>query len=450
MAKILIADDEAEIREILREILESEGHSVVEACDGAEAKSLLETSDIELIISDMQMPNSSGIELLKWVKANDPLPFLLITGFSNLFETKQAFELGANEFLTKPFTRVEIRAAIAKAQEHESKSVSGGDDEKHYCRIPIEDFVSTAGFQVSVYAKLSPTKFVRVAHKGDPIEADRVEAYQAKGVNFLYAKKEEFARVVGFNLELSSKVQNSASIPHRKKLRFLKYTSELVLEHLFVNGMNEAGFKQAHACLDVCVSLISQNDELFKTLEVLNGHSNWLYAHSLGVSIYSVMIGRKLGWKSQSTLFKLAAAGLFHDLGCKEIPQELLLKPRHLMTTEERHTYETHTTRGKDILQSFGSLGEDVIQIVHEHHEEGMGQGYPRRIMKQKIHPLVRIVAVADKFCYLALKSPGADAVPADIAIAKIIVHSQDEIDQKALSALQSLCSMPAPSSNAS
>ena len=436
MLKILVADDESGIREILNEILKSEGHLVTEATNGAEAKELLSSGDFDLVISDIQMPNMSGVELLQWVKANKNTPFMLITGFSNLFETKQAFEMGASEFLNKPFTRKDIRESIERVFETNSSS----DHDRNYCRIPIEDFVSSSGFQVNVYAKLSDTKFVRVAHKGDLIPAERVETYQKKGVNFLYAKKEEFAKVVGFNLELSNFISTSKGITQAKKLRFLKYTSELVLENCFVNGLDSASYHQASQCLDVCLSIVSENEKLFDTLEMLNRHSNWLYAHCLGVSIYSVMIGRKIGWKSQSTLFKLAIAGLLHDIGSKELPESLLLKPREKMTSEERRLYETHPSRSRELLLNCG-LPEEIIQVVHEHHEEGNGQGYPRHVMKLKIHPLVRIVSLADKFCYLVMKSPGSDsAYPPETAFAKIVAEANNDIDQKELAALRSIC----------
>lgn len=442
--KILIADDEAALREVLRDILVGEGHDVTEVADGFAGCEALKKTDFDLVIADMQMPKMSGIELLKWVKLNRPLPFMLITGFSNLFETKQAFDLGANDFVTKPFTKKDINEAVARAVAHDQQA---SEASKLYCKIPIEDFVSTTGFKVNVYARLSDTKFVRVAHKGDPIPVERVENYQNKGVHYLYAKKEEFAKVVGFNLELSNAITSSKSIPQAKKLRFLKYTSELVLEHCFVNGLDKEAFDQASECLNVCLSIISENETLFETLEVLNRHSNWLYAHSLGVSIYSVMIARKLGWKGQATLFKLAVAGLLHDIGSKELPPELLTKPRSQMSQEERSLYETHPTRGRDLLRDIG-LPDDIIQIVHEHHEDGSGQGYPRRITKQKIHPLVRLVALADKFCYLVVKSPTADPITPDQAYAKIATQTAGDIDQKELLAFRSIC-VPTPGATA-
>jgi putative nucleotidyltransferase with HDIG domain len=184
---------------------------------------------------------------------------------------------------------------------------------------------------------------------------------------------------------------------------------------------------------------VTENDKLFDTLEMLNRHSNWLYAHCLGVSIYSVMIGRKLGWKGQSTLFRLAIGGLLHDIGEKELPIELITKPREQMTQEERKLFETHATRSKDLLLNCG-LSEDIIQIVYEHHEEGSGQGYPRRITKQKMHPLARVVSLADKFCYHVVKSPLTTATCApETALARILAY-HDDIDQKEVAALKSIC----------
>jgi HD-GYP domain-containing protein (c-di-GMP phosphodiesterase class II) len=106
------------------------------------------------------------------------------------------------------------------------------------------------------------------------------------------------------------------------------------------------------------------------------------------------------------TLEKLALGGLLHDVGLKELPRELLEKSRHLMSAEEVQTYETHVYRGVEILQSMPSVPEEVIAMLFEHHENAIGQGYPRKLRDFKMNPLAKVVALADAFADMTLKNP--------------------------------------------
>ncbi len=117
------------------------------------------------------------------------------------------------------------------------------------------------------------------------------------------------------------------------------------------------------------------------------------------------MLGQACGWTQQAVLEKLALGGLLHDIGMKEIAPEIGLKPRAKMTFNELREYETHCERGVKILQSIGSVPDDVICIVLEHHETAGGQGFPKRLKSVRQHPLARVVTLANNFCELTVKN---------------------------------------------
>jgi putative nucleotidyltransferase with HDIG domain len=438
--RVLVVDDQVAMREALKALLTGGGHNVTAAENGKVAQDILESDKFDLVISDIQMPIVNGIELLTWIKEQKGIPVILVTGFSHILETQQAFELGAADFLTKPFSFKAITRAIDKLFSPKNAKDEQEDPETTYCKIPIDDFVSGASVQISVYIKLSDSKYIRVAHTGDQIPTDRVENYKAKGLEYLYAKKTDFARLVGFNMNVSKVLQKNSKISTEKKLRFLRYTTELVLENAVVNGIDSKAFKQAADCLELTLSVVTENQGLFEMLEILNNHADWLYAHSLGVSMYSVMIAQKMGWKGQTTLFKLGVGGLFHDIGQKEIAADLLAKSRPSLSQDERRQIETHTSRGKDILLTLNGLSEDILQIVYEHHEDCTGRGYPRRVSSERIHPLAKVVAVADRFCYLAMVGPQSQGKSAWEALKQMEAFHSQEIDKTAVNALRSLC----------
>jgi two-component system response regulator PilR (NtrC family) len=114
--RILIVDDEESIREFLEIMLKKEGFEVVCAEDGAVAKDLLLKKNFHMIISDLQMPNVTGLELLKYVKENYPeTTFMMITAFGSTETAVEAMKLGAYDYLTKPFKIDEVRLNIQNA-----------------------------------------------------------------------------------------------------------------------------------------------------------------------------------------------------------------------------------------------------------------------------------------------------------------------------------------------
>ncbi len=381
-----------------------QGYEVTEASDGRAACELVTAKSFDLVISDVQMPEIDGLGLLQWIKKIRPTPVVLMTAFSHLVETKRAFELGADDFIMKPFANEELLGIVSKILG--GKEAESEDLDARFARIPIEDFVSGTSMNVGVYVRLSAKKFVRVAHLGDTLPRLQVESYKKKGLEYLFVKKEELATVVGFNLNLLKAVTANAAIPAQKKERFLRYTTETVLEQLMVNGIDARSFAQARESMELAIALVAESDRLTDILMVLDSHADWIYAHSLGVGLYSAMIGKAMGWNSQTNIFKLALAGLLHDVGKKEISTLVLEKPRTQQNQEERALYESHPVRSKEILSAFEGLPNDVVQVAFEHHESPVAGGFPRALPSFRIHPFARVVNVADRFCYFAMKSP--------------------------------------------
>lgn len=116
MSRILVVDDEAEIRDILVYLLEKEGFKVITASDGQQAmqKICLETPDA--VILDVRLPDLDGIELLKKIKEIfDDLPIVLITGHADVYQAVDAMKAGAYDYLVKPFDNNEVVRIIRHA-----------------------------------------------------------------------------------------------------------------------------------------------------------------------------------------------------------------------------------------------------------------------------------------------------------------------------------------------
>ncbi|MBD3226426.1 MAG: response regulator [Caldithrix sp.] len=115
---ILVVDDEEEVRETLQNVLQNMNYKPFVASDGKEALEVIKNNDIDVVLSDLYMPNMDGIELLKRVKSfNNKMVFLMITAHPTIETAVEAIKKGAYDYLTKPFHIEEVRLKINRALE---------------------------------------------------------------------------------------------------------------------------------------------------------------------------------------------------------------------------------------------------------------------------------------------------------------------------------------------
>ncbi len=110
--KILIVDDDKEIRIALKEILEKQQYIVVEASDGDEAISKI-NNDIDLIILDVMMPNRDGITTCIEIRENYDMPILFLTAKSTEYDKYIGLSMGGDDYLSKPFSKMELLARVS-------------------------------------------------------------------------------------------------------------------------------------------------------------------------------------------------------------------------------------------------------------------------------------------------------------------------------------------------
>ncbi len=118
---LLVVDDEQSVRDSLERVLEKEGFQVYTADSGRRAKEILQREPIALVLTDLRMPEVSGLDLLRQVKKQYPdTEVILITGHGTIEKAVEAMKEGAYDFITKPFKRAEILRAVNKALEKQS------------------------------------------------------------------------------------------------------------------------------------------------------------------------------------------------------------------------------------------------------------------------------------------------------------------------------------------
>jgi putative two-component system response regulator len=123
MTKVLVIDDEPIVREVIEAMLAGSGYEVVTASTVSKALELFSDDSIRAVITDVFMPDGSGLELLETMRLRRPnLPIVLVTGATTRDDLSEALARGADGFVAKPFTQTELELALAKALDRAGRS----------------------------------------------------------------------------------------------------------------------------------------------------------------------------------------------------------------------------------------------------------------------------------------------------------------------------------------
>jgi DNA-binding response OmpR family regulator len=128
MATILVVDDEPIVREVVVRYLRREGFETLEAGDGLDAQELLRRHEPSLVVLDLMLPGKDGLELCKWIRARSELPVIMLTARAEEADRIVGLELGADDYLTKPFSPRELAARVRTVLRR--SRLTGGTNER--------------------------------------------------------------------------------------------------------------------------------------------------------------------------------------------------------------------------------------------------------------------------------------------------------------------------------
>lgn len=274
--------------------------------------------------------------------------------------------------------------------------------------VPIQrqEITDGAQFAADVFLRMGADNYVLVARQGETANISQLHVVEHEDLEFLYVRREDYKNCVGQNLTIAGILLDKKDISGEKKAIFVSRAMEGVFKEIMHLGVSHESVEHARMVASNIRTLVEAKPDLLSVVKSISAVPGELLRHSIAVSSIAVMIAHKMGWTLQPTMEKLAMGGLLHDIGLKELPKEILTKARHELSLEERILYETHPFRGAEIMRSMPSLNADLIGMVYEHHENSVGQGYPRRLRDFRLNPLAKLVALADMFCELTFQTP--------------------------------------------
>src|SRR5215208_6428392 len=112
MKTVLVVDDEPIVREVVVRYLEREGYRTLEAADGTRARELLERESPSLVVLDLMLPGTDGLSLCRWIRSRSDLPVIMLTARGEETDRIVGLELGADDYVTKPFSPRELAARV--------------------------------------------------------------------------------------------------------------------------------------------------------------------------------------------------------------------------------------------------------------------------------------------------------------------------------------------------
>jgi len=123
---ILIVDDEPIVRDVVARYLERDGYSILESADGDEARARIEAKPPSLVVLDVMLPGTDGLTLCRWIRQRGDIPVIMLTARGEEADRVVALDLGADDYVTKPFSPRELAARVRSVLRRTAAGALGG------------------------------------------------------------------------------------------------------------------------------------------------------------------------------------------------------------------------------------------------------------------------------------------------------------------------------------
>ena len=157
--KVLVVDDEKPLRDFVRRNLEVRGYQVLTAANGLEAMAVFNTSPVDLVILDIMMPHQDGLETTRRIRQSSNVPIIILTALGEETDKVRAFDMGVDDYLTKPFGVGELLGRLKAVLRRSHWSESNSTDERI---VRGEICAELAGHRITVHdqaIELTPTEY---------------------------------------------------------------------------------------------------------------------------------------------------------------------------------------------------------------------------------------------------------------------------------------------------
>jgi len=393
LGKILVVDDIEAVREIiifyLRSIAQFE---FLEASSGLGALELIKNhKEINLIISDHNMANGTGIDLYQMIRNNHTIPFIIHT--TNPRNDFQKF-LKDNmfHFLEKP-TEIEQLKKLVLSLMLSQNCFSQLKQEEKYLPVQVSLVQKIGETKVPLYIRISETKFIKIHNEG-PLEKDfLLDTGRRNQIHTLYIQQCDFQRYI---TEYQQKVQHTLDHP--------KFKIKFAIQHLITTAELVHAVQKQLGISEELKSLVEKNIEIVCRLsiqfpasrriadEIQSSDSSPNTKHIILTSLIASAIGKHLNWLNDKTSEKFVFASILHDCTLDKTLQHFEFQSEQHSNTPE---FKLHPIHAAEIAKNWKSCPNDVIKIIEQHHELPYGTGFPKGLDHRRITALSAVFIVS-------------------------------------------------------
>lgn len=418
---ILVVEDDLNLRESIVSTLKLESYNVLNGQNGIDAKNIIAQHKVDLIITDIRMPKMHGIELLHHIKKKkEQIPVIFMTGFSDILEITEAYDMGASGFLTKPFN-VETLFENIKSIFHENdappQTEEGIADTKNdtdtiihkatgisYSKIDVEIFRSGSELNFPIFLKLGRDKFVKVAQTGPDLSKDRINELKTRGVTHLYIESINYEKYLILYTKFKDLISTSSKALPNQKIKVIHDLNQLIFENCDFSNYNDNQVKYLKENIGQTLEIISTNDKLLMCAYEWMASKQTMLNHSMALMCIALLVAKERGIVDDETKNCISMASFFHEIGMRKIPAHIQIKDIIYLNDTEYATYIQHPAYSAEILKKFNLFSKDVLKIIEEHHERSNGSGFPNKKKGNDIHPVALLIGLIDEFLYLVKK----------------------------------------------
>jgi HD-GYP domain-containing protein (c-di-GMP phosphodiesterase class II) len=281
-----------------------------------------------------------------------------------------------------------------------SETASVVYEEDLFIAVPIASLIHRKTAGSDMFVRLSSERMVKVAHKGGAIDVERIERFGEKNVRYLYVYKQDFAGIVSDLVRGAEGLNQLPNVPTDLKMAKFFSIAESVYSELLNLPVSDESLNRAARLATEISATMREKPDFAHLLATLVSLGDEFARHSLGTVVVSNLLMAQLEWSSQKLVGPITMGAFFHDIGLKEVPEELHFKPHVNMNKEEAALWETHPALGVRLLSPLSFVTPDVLRIVGEHHEIPNGTGFPGRLRLDRIFPMAKLVSFANQMAH--------------------------------------------------
>ena len=423
---ILVADDQQEVCDLIKQMLEIEGYTIFQAYNGKEALGFVQNFPIDVAILDIKMPVMDGIETLKKIKQMDTsIEVLIATGYSDLKTLKQTVgDFGAFDYLSKPFNRDELTHVVHNAfLKRDFNLRKNRTDLKGRIAQLEKDFIKK-----NRELRETQIKYKNIIEENADsiiiVTKDGIVRFVNSAGESLFDKKRErligesfgFPLMAGETTEIEIISKNGNVRTVEAQLSETEWEGEIAY---LASLRDVTDRKQMEAQLQQSLSSIRKSME--GTIQVVSmiveKRDPYTAGHQQRVAGLARAIAEEMKL-SKDRIEGIYMSGVIHDVGKVSVPTEILSKPGKI-TAIEFELIKNHAQEGYKILEKI-EFPWPVAKTVHQHHENIDGSGYPLGLSGNEILLEARIMCVADVVEAMASHRPYRPALGVDVALKEI------------------------------